>query len=84
MLPSSTVHGGQHDIKCLTFESLLHAAVVVADEIWGGMLELACMCMLYGPREDTKTRRNHTERLPYHSHDDGPQRYEIPPDTWYI
>ena len=34
MSPSSTVHGGQHDTKCVTFEMLLilHAAFV-ADEI---------------------------------------------------
>ena len=40
MSPSSTVHGGQHDTKCVTFELLLHAAFV-ADEIWGFMLEPA-------------------------------------------
>ena len=40
MPPASTVHGGQHDTKCVTFELLLHAAFV-ADEIWGGMLESA-------------------------------------------
>ena len=34
MSPSSTVHGGQRDIKCVTFEFLMHAAFV-ADEIWG-------------------------------------------------
>ena len=33
MPPSSTVHGGQHDTKYVTFELLLHAAFV-ADEIW--------------------------------------------------
>ena len=33
--PSSTVHGGQHDTKYVTFELLMHAAFV-ADEIWGG------------------------------------------------
>ena len=38
MSPSSTVHGGQHDTKYVTFELLLHAAFV-ADEIWGFMLE---------------------------------------------
>ena len=38
--PSSTVHGGQHDTKYVTFELLLHA-VFVADEIWGFMLEPA-------------------------------------------
>ena len=32
--PSSTVHGGQHDTKCVAFELLMHAAFV-ADEIWG-------------------------------------------------
>ena len=40
MSPSSTVHGGQHDAKYVTFEVLLHAAFV-ADEIWGFMLEPA-------------------------------------------
>ena len=34
MSPSSTVHGGQHGTKYVTFELLLHAAFV-ADEIWG-------------------------------------------------
>ena len=34
MSPSSTVHGGQHDIRHVTFELLLHAAFV-ADKIWG-------------------------------------------------
>ena len=34
MSPSSTVHRGQHDTKCVTFELLMHAAIV-ADEIWG-------------------------------------------------
>ena len=33
MPPSSTVHGGQHDIKYVTFELLLHATFG-ADEIW--------------------------------------------------
>ena len=42
MSPSSTVHGGQHDTKCVTFELLLHAGFV-ADEIWGDMLEPARM-----------------------------------------
>ena len=40
MSPSSTVHGGQHDTKYVTFELLLHAAFV-ADAIWGFMLEPA-------------------------------------------
>ena len=40
MSPSSTVHGGQHGTKYVTFELLLHAAFV-ADEIWGFMLEQA-------------------------------------------
>ena len=40
MSPSSTVYGGQHDTKYVTFELLLHAAFV-ADEIWGFMLEPA-------------------------------------------
>ena len=31
--PSSTVHGGQHDTKYVTFELLTHA-VFVADGIW--------------------------------------------------
>ena len=34
MSPFSTIHGGQHDTKYLTFELLMHAAFV-ADEIWG-------------------------------------------------
>ena len=34
MPPSSTVHGGQHDTKHVTFELLLRAAFV-AHEIWG-------------------------------------------------
>ena len=34
MSPSSTVHGGQHDTKYVSFELLMHAAFV-ADEIWG-------------------------------------------------
>ena len=38
MPPSSTVHGGQHDTKYVTFELLMHAALV-ADEIWGFILE---------------------------------------------
>ena len=41
--PSSTVHGGQHDTKYVIFELLLHAAVV-ADKIWGFMLEPARNC----------------------------------------
>ena len=40
MSPPSTVHGGQHDTKYVTFELLMHAAFV-ADEIWGFMLEQA-------------------------------------------
>ena len=40
MSPSSTVHGGQHDTKYVTFELLLHAAFV-ANEIWDFMLEPA-------------------------------------------
>ena len=40
MSPSATVHGGQHDTKYVTFESLLHATFV-ADESWGDMLEPA-------------------------------------------
>ena len=40
MSPSSTVHGGHHDTKYVTFEFLLHAAFV-ADEIWGLMLKPA-------------------------------------------
>ena len=40
MPPSSTVHGGQHDTKYVTFELLMHAAFV-ADEIWGFMPEPA-------------------------------------------
>ena len=40
MPPSFTVHCGQHDAKCVTFEVLLHAAFV-ADEIWDDMLKPA-------------------------------------------
>ena len=40
MPPSSTVHGGQHDTKYVTFELTMHAAFV-ADEIWGFILEPA-------------------------------------------
>ena len=40
MSSSSTVHGGQHDIKYVTFVLILQAAFV-ADEIWGSMLEPA-------------------------------------------
>ena len=40
MSPSSTVHGGQHDTRCMTFELLMHAAFV-ADEIWVVMPEPA-------------------------------------------
>ena len=40
MSPSSTVHGGQHDAKYVTFELIMHAAFV-ADSIWVFMLEPA-------------------------------------------
>ena len=40
MSASSTVHGGHHDTKYVTFEFLLHAAFV-ADEFWGDKLEPA-------------------------------------------
>ena len=40
MSPSSTVHGGQHDSKYVTFELLLHAAFA-AYGFWGFMLEPA-------------------------------------------
>ena len=44
MPPSCTaVHGGQHDIKYVTFELLLHAAFV-ADETLGDMLENQLVC----------------------------------------
>ena len=46
MSPSSTVHGGQHDTKYVTFELLLHAAFV-DDKIWGFMLEPARMLLPY-------------------------------------
>ena len=36
--PSSTVYGGQHDTKYVTFELLTHAAFV-SDKIWGFTLE---------------------------------------------
>ena len=55
MSPSSTVHGGQHDTKYVTFELLLHAAFV-ADEIWGFMLEPARIKMeLLYPRYIPRT-----------------------------
>ena len=50
MPPSSTVHGGQHDTKYVTFELLMHAALV-ADENWSFMLEPARMivvCVMTG------------------------------------
>ena len=56
MSPSSTVYGGQHDTKYVTFELLLHAAFV-ADEIWGFMLEPARMSpssTVHGGHNDTK------------------------------
>ena len=37
---SSTVHGGQHDTKYVTFELLMRAAFV-SDENWGFMPETA-------------------------------------------
>ena len=40
MSPSSTVHGGQHDTKYVTFELIMHTAFV-ADEIWGFTFEPA-------------------------------------------
>ena len=42
MSPSSTVHGGQHGIKHVVFELLLHAPFV-ADVIWGDALEPGCI-----------------------------------------
>ena len=45
MSRSSTVHGGQHDTKYVTFELLMHEDFA-ADEIWGFMLEPACTCTL--------------------------------------
>ena len=38
--PSSTVRGGQHDAKCLTFELPSHATFVT-DGNWGDTLEPA-------------------------------------------
>ena len=36
MSPFSTVHGGQHDTKYVTFELLMHSVLlIVADEILG-------------------------------------------------
>ena len=60
MSPSFTVHGGQHDTKYVSFESLMHAAFV-DDEIWGSILELtqgACPtpCRLYGSHAATRAR----------------------------
>ena len=51
--PSSTVHGGQHDTKNVTFELLLPAAFV-ADEIWGFMLEPARTLSLIHISEPTR------------------------------
>ena len=45
MSPSSTVHGGQHDTKCV-LELLLHVAFV-ADEIWCAKLEPARVMTLF-------------------------------------
>ena len=41
MSPPSTVHGGQHDTKYVTFELLLLHASFVADDFLGFMLEPA-------------------------------------------
>ena len=40
MSPSPTVYGGQHDTKYVTFELILHAALV-ADKNWVFVLEPA-------------------------------------------
>ena len=40
MSPFSTVHGGQHDTKHVTFELLL-VATLVADDSLGSMLQAA-------------------------------------------
>ena len=40
MPPASTICGGQHDTKYVTFEWLLHAVLVV-DRIWGFVVEPA-------------------------------------------
>ena len=60
MSPYSTVHGGQHDTKYVTFELLLHAAFV-ADEMWGDMLEPArtAFCV------PTRNFCEFCKRLPY-------------------
>ena len=46
MSASSTDDGGQHDTKYVTFELLMHVAFV-ADEIWGFMLEPACIYVFF-------------------------------------
>ena len=51
MSPPSTVHGGQHDIKYVTYELLLHAAFV-ADTVWDDKLEPARISFRK-PKKDT-------------------------------
>ena len=65
--PPSTVYGGQHDTKYVTFELLTHAAFV-ADEIWGFIPEPARIVFIvykgvFG-RVRTKVYRGY---LPYRS-----------------
>ena len=45
MSPSSTVHGGQHDTKYVTFELLLHSWLT---KFWGFMPEPARSMHLFG------------------------------------
>ena len=65
--PSLTVHGGQHDTKYATFESLMHAAFV-ADEIWGFMLEPARIRpMVWVPGYRPNRRMDIVPRSSHHS-----------------
>ena len=75
MSPSSTVHGGQHDTKYVTFELLMHAAFV-ADEIWSFMLETArtsyiilkhvrqSTSTIYYQQPTPKSRRTRMQKFP--------------------
>ena len=64
---SSTVHGGQHDTKYVTFELLMHAAFSWLTKFWGFMLEPARTCVLTAFKKPLTitTRRSHLERVNY-------------------
>ena len=64
MSPSSTVHGGQHDTKYVTFELLMHAAFA-ADEIWGFMLGPDHMSYQKNIKNVSKKRRKPWHLVPY-------------------